>query len=115
MDYPRRHDQTLRPDDLSMHGATRGDRPKTLHPPIADTNVPVVAIDCRVAVPGHQPELLSQLRRRGFRTNLQLPVLVGSAHIADIRPLPDRRHAAINRHCLMPDIDDGNALAGYTH
>src|SRR6516162_505781 len=44
-------------------GAAGVDRPQRLHAPVADTDVPIMQIDRRIAVSGDEPELLAERQR----------------------------------------------------
>ena len=52
----------------------------------------------------HQAQRLAQLHGRRLGSVFQLAMLVGGRNVSNIRPLPDRRHAAVDRHRLVARI-----------
>ena len=74
------------------HPTPRRHRPKAFHTPLADTDIPIIAINRRVAVAGHQAQLFAE-RRRAAIFNHDLAVFIRRARVAQPRALPDLRHA----------------------
>src|SRR5689334_9553931 len=59
--------------------APRPHRPEALDPAVADSDIPVESVHGRVAMAGHQPQLLAKLRPGALGRPFELSMLVGRA------------------------------------
>src|SRR5262249_57740817 len=60
------------------------DRPQRLHAPLADTDIPIMQIDCRVAMSGDEQDLFGERQRLGRRPDLEFTVFVRDAGHFDV-------------------------------
>src|SRR5262245_65406179 len=71
------------------------DRPQRLHASLADTDVPIMQIDRRIAVAGDEPELFAERERPRARPDLEFAVLVRDAGHFDVAAIMHPRRAAL--------------------
>ena len=79
----------------SIHRAAGGDRPELLDAVLADADIPVVEVDCRVAVAGDQPDLVAEPEPIGGGRKGEPSVLVGGALVGRGGLVADERRARI--------------------
>src|SRR5262249_2775774 len=82
------------------------DRPQRLHAPVSDTDIPVVQIDCRVAVPRDEPHLFAERQGPRLRPDLELAMLVRDAGHFDVRAIVHPRGTALGAVGLEPCVHD---------
>src|SRR6516162_1543425 len=93
----------------SSDAGTAGvDRPQRLHAPIADTDIPIMQIDRRVAVSGDEPELFAERQRPRARPDLEFTVLVRDAGHFDVGAIMQPRGAAFGAVGLEARVHDGS-------
>src|SRR5215469_10251891 len=80
----------------SIHRAARRDRPDSLDSVAADADIPVIKIDRRVAMAGHELDLVADLQPVGGARYRQPPVLVGGALVGRSRLVPYCRRPGIH-------------------
>jgi len=104
--------------DLPRHAAAAsvskppscGDRPDLLDAVAADTDVPVVEIDGRVAMAGDQPDLVAEPEPIGGGRNGEPSMLVGAALVGRGGLVADERWPRIEGGRLQAGIDDRTVL-----
>src|SRR3954452_22154256 len=95
-----------RPEPALIHCAPRRNRPDALDPVAANADIPVVKVDGRVAMTGHEAHLVAELQAVSRATDRQPAVLVGGALVGRGRLVPHGRRPGIERQGLQPGIDD---------
>src|SRR5215831_7014503 len=92
----------------SSEAGTAGvDRPQRLHAPVADTDIPIMQIDRRIAVSGDEPELFAERQRPRARPDLEFTVLVRDAGHFHVGAIMHPRGPALGAVGLEARIHDG--------
>src|SRR5215510_14411288 len=89
-------------------GTAGVDRPQRLHAPIADTDIPIMQIDRRIAVSGDEPELFAEREGLRARPDLEFTVLVRDAGHFDVAAIMHPRRAALGAVRLEACVHDGS-------
>jgi hypothetical protein len=87
-------------------GTTRVDRPQRLHAPLADTDIPIMQIDRRIAVSGDEPDPFAERQGPRARTNLEFTVLVRDAGHFDVGAIMHPRGTAFGAVGLEARVHD---------
>src|SRR5437870_10720713 len=99
----------------SINGTAGGDRPELLDTIGADADVPIVEVDCRVAMAGDQAELVADLEAVGGARDGEAAVLVGGALIGGGGLVADERRARIEGERFETGVDDGAVFGRAAH
>src|SRR5262245_66036843 len=83
------------------------DRPQRLHAPLADTDVPIMQIDRRIAVSRDEPDLFAEREGLRARPDLEFTVLVRDAGHFDVGAIVHPRRAALGAVGLEACVHDG--------
>jgi len=86
----------------SVNRSPRGNRPELFDAVAADADVPVIKVDGRVAMAGHQAELVADVKPVGGAGDGEAPVLVGSALVGGGGFVPDTGRAESKARAFNP-------------
>src|SRR4051812_21263773 len=112
---PNRSANRRRAPGRSIERAARTDRPESLDDTLPHADVPVVEIHRRVAVAGHEKQLLAQLRRLGTARDFDPAVLIRCPGIDEARLFPDQGHAGVDARGLEPGVYDSERSTWTAH